>query len=485
MPLRLATLPLRLLPLLGIGAVLALGGGLWDDAWHTERGRDSFFIAPHLAVYGGVTIVGSGIGLWLLFEARRTGWHRALQTPQIALAAVSVVVTLASAPVDNFWHSAFGRDAVIWSPPHVLGIVGTGSLVIAILVDLTASPTAWSRRMRGPLSGLLLAAFAFLVVEYETDVPQFSARWYLPVLALAAGFVFAIVATLRTARWPATVAAAWQLCFIAVISALLRADSFGAPRLPLLIVPALVFDVARRRGTSLWLNSALCSAVLFAVYGPAAHIGHGAQLDGSDVLVGLPLGWLGFALPQLLLRDRPRRAPHRAAMVTSVVAGLLVLPAGALAHDPGQGPSAGSMSLSVRVHAGRATVDAVPRPRAALAPVAIVARRGGSVHRGALRSSGDGRFTGAVALHGSGRWFVYVDLRRANGQLVESWLPVESPESAAVHAPARFAYVVDRKSSSALKWLIGALLYAAVVAYLVAVVQLVKRSRRREMSYTS
>ncbi|MFX4975024.1 hypothetical protein ABTB64_19535, partial [Acinetobacter baumannii] len=89
-----------------------------------------------------------------------------------------------SAPVDNFWHVAFGRDAVIWSPPHVLGIIGTAGLAAAILLELARSPQPWARPLRWVAAALLLAAFSFLVVEYDTDVPQFPAVWYLPVLAL-------------------------------------------------------------------------------------------------------------------------------------------------------------------------------------------------------------------------------------------------------------------------------------------------------------
>jgi hypothetical protein len=31
-----------------------LVGAYWDDAWHTDRGRDSLFVAPHLVLYAGV-----------------------------------------------------------------------------------------------------------------------------------------------------------------------------------------------------------------------------------------------------------------------------------------------------------------------------------------------------------------------------------------------------------------------------------------------
>ena len=36
------------------GFLMALFGVYWDDAWHTDRGRDSTLSAPHLALYAGV-----------------------------------------------------------------------------------------------------------------------------------------------------------------------------------------------------------------------------------------------------------------------------------------------------------------------------------------------------------------------------------------------------------------------------------------------
>ncbi len=144
-----------------LGSASALAGGFWDDAWHTERGRDGFFIAPHIAIYAGVAAIGAALSLWVFGVARREGAGAMLRDRIMLLAAISVVVTLVSAPIDTAWHEAFGRDAVAWSPPHMLGVVGTLGLGAALLASLSgrrvlgASPAGWSSRRRRSRSSVL------------------------------------------------------------------------------------------------------------------------------------------------------------------------------------------------------------------------------------------------------------------------------------------------------------------------------------------
>lgn len=42
-------------------------------------------------------------------------------------------MTLATLPVDGAWHAAFGRDAVLWSPPHMLAVFGGLALLVGFL----------------------------------------------------------------------------------------------------------------------------------------------------------------------------------------------------------------------------------------------------------------------------------------------------------------------------------------------------------------
>jgi hypothetical protein len=44
------------------GGVAAIFGLYWDDAWHTDVGRDTFFSRPHLLLYAGVSVLLTGCG---------------------------------------------------------------------------------------------------------------------------------------------------------------------------------------------------------------------------------------------------------------------------------------------------------------------------------------------------------------------------------------------------------------------------------------
>jgi hypothetical protein len=40
------------------------------------------------------------------------------------LAAYSITLTVLAAPIDDLWHRTFGLEVTLWSPPHLLGLVG-------------------------------------------------------------------------------------------------------------------------------------------------------------------------------------------------------------------------------------------------------------------------------------------------------------------------------------------------------------------------
>lgn len=470
-------LPAWLVAPLLLGATMALAGGYWDDAWHTERGRDSFFIAPHIAIYSGIAVAGGSLGLWTALAVWRGGWRQVIRERPLVLALVSVAVTLASAPIDNAWHVAFGRDAVIWSPPHVLGIVGTAGLGIALLAELTTIPKRWARALEPVVGGLVLAAFAFLVVEYQTDVPQFDPLWYLPVLALGSVFALALVRLALERVYAATAAAAVHLVFSLVVVGFLWAAGFDRPAIPLLVLPALALDLSAQRGASLPLRAAAYVGVLFAAYVPALDlVGEGVQLDGQDVVVGLPLAW-GAALLALIAvggGTKPRSSHARLlGTVMLTAACVLALSGTALAHDPGQGKDAGTLGLVAALRGEDLRLDVAARRCSGLTAVRLVARRAGQTRHAALRG-GPCHFVGEVNVPQNGRWFVYADLTRGS-QTIEAWLPVKVGASQGRFVDrARFAYVVDRKPANAVKWVSGGLMYVLVAAFLAAVVYLVR-----------
>ena len=452
------------------GAISALAGGYWDDGWHTERGRDEFFIAPHIAIYAGVAAIGAAVSWWLLTILRQQGTRGLLQHPIPLLGTVSVLVTLASGPIDNAWHEAFGRDAVIWSPPHMLGIVGTLCLGAALLAQVR--DRRWLAIITG---GLVLAASAFTVVEYETDVPQFDSLWYLPVLSLSVAIGFSIVRLARPGRWPCAEAAAAQLAFVLLVSLGLQLGDFPTPALPLLLVPALALDRVARRGAL--ANSLVLTGSVYAIHVPVRNwLGSGVEISAEDVALGAPLAaaacWAVFRLAER--RSLPA-VPRRLAPATALLAAIvLLLPAVAAAHDPGQGIDAGALELRMRadgltVHvAGEDASDCRSRGGGR-----IVARRAGRRVEAPLELDGCS-FKGSVRVDERGRWFVYVELGRA-GRTIESWLPVKAGGREVVADDHRYAYVPARAGSSTVKYVGGGVLYACMAALLAATLILLKR----------
>ncbi|MGP4045367.1 hypothetical protein [Streptomyces sp. 2A115] len=93
---------------------------------------------------------------WGIGRIRGRGLRTALTDPLLRWAVVSAGAIGISAPADEAWHTAFGRDAVLWSPPHLLAIVATFALAVTLLRagvhaghHLAPTPTgALSLRMR-------------------------------------------------------------------------------------------------------------------------------------------------------------------------------------------------------------------------------------------------------------------------------------------------------------------------------------------------
>lgn len=459
------------------GAAAALAGGYWDDAWHTDRGRDTFFIAPHLAIYLGVGVAGAALSAWGLLAVRRLGMARAVGHPPLALGLLSVAATLASGPVDDAWHLAFGRDAVIWSPPHLLGIVGTLGIAVAFLSELAGSRERAGRAAAIAAGGLVLAAASFVTVEYDTDVPQFHERWYLPVLALAAATAMLLVRRTLGGRWGATMATAAYTAMVAAVGVFLQAAGFDAPQLPLLVPAAVVLDVSARRRASPPLAAAAFVTTLFATYVAVRNLfGDGVRFDAGDILVGLPLGWAAVAVVLTLAGRRWTGHDRAAGAVAAAALAVLLLPATASAHDPGQGGDAGAVDFGVAVSAGIASVR-VELPRRVCEgtrSVALVARRAGRSLRAPLRKEGC-ILAGRIALAQTGRWFVYAEMRRG-ARRVESWLPVVvGDRPARVRDEARYAYFPQDPASGAVKIGAGVVLYGGVLALLVAMFRLTAR----------
>lgn len=114
-----------------VGHVIAGWGTQWDVQWHMTIGRDSFWIAPHVITYSGVTVlvlVSFGVLAWMSAfgdrDPRAVRFAGFSATPGWHVAAWGIALTVLAAPIDDLWHRLFGLDVTLWSPPHLLGLAG-------------------------------------------------------------------------------------------------------------------------------------------------------------------------------------------------------------------------------------------------------------------------------------------------------------------------------------------------------------------------
>ena len=160
-----------------VGKLVGAWGLTWDIQWHLRIGRDSFWIAPHVMMYAGVTagfIVTFGVLALETWRARggrpRPGTIRVaglVGTRGFHLAAWGVALVILAAPIDDLWHRLFGLDITLWSPPHLLGLLGTaintiGTLLAAIEVYPPRNRLRWVALLLG---GALLYGGTRVVLE--------------------------------------------------------------------------------------------------------------------------------------------------------------------------------------------------------------------------------------------------------------------------------------------------------------------------------
>ena len=190
---------------IGLFGLLVAGAGFYSDvSWHVALGRDkNLFTAPHteiviglillfLAAAAGVTVASlSKIDTKLRWRGLRVPWS----TIPLGLLGASAVMGF---PLDDLWHARYGIDVTMWSPTHMLMILGASLSGLAswlVLAEAGIRPrdSRWARGIHVVAAWLTLQGLVASQGEFSFGVPQFQ-QLYLPVLiCLAAGF--ALVAT--------------------------------------------------------------------------------------------------------------------------------------------------------------------------------------------------------------------------------------------------------------------------------------------------
>src|ERR1700733_7627412 len=273
-------------------------GAHWDVSWHRSIGRDSFWTPAHMAIYLCGVLAGIACG-YLIFsttfsrnpDAKTSAVHVLGFTGPLGafLAAWGGITMITSAPFDNWWHSAYGLDTKIVSPPHsllVLGIfaveIGSLFLIMAAMSRVVAQPKLF-RRLQALmiyLAGLMLVLTMFFRIEYTLPIFLHRASAYIAV-SIGVPLYFAAVWKASRNRWASTwmtaIYTAVLIAMILILPLFPAAPKLGPvyqpvthlvpPSFPLLlIVPALVMDLLWMQfGERNKLSVALVSGPLFVL----------------------------------------------------------------------------------------------------------------------------------------------------------------------------------------------------------------------------
>jgi hypothetical protein len=272
-------------------------GAHWDISWHSSIGRDTFWTPAHMAIYLCGVLAGVAFGYLILSTTFNP--HSRLRDSSVRIwgfrgplgafiASWGGIAMLTSAPFDNWWHSAYGLDVKIISPPHVLLFMGVFAVLFGTLVliagymnRVTGAAKAQATRLFLYVAGIFLVMLMVLIEEYTNRIMLHSSLSYIP-LSILVPLIFGIASRGSGARFGATaVATIYTLLIIGFVLVLplfpaepklgpvfQHVTQFIPPQFPVLIIaPALALDLlwSRLRWRNLWAVAAISAVTFLAV----------------------------------------------------------------------------------------------------------------------------------------------------------------------------------------------------------------------------
>jgi hypothetical protein len=301
--------------------LLKMLGSSWDMSWHFRWLRDDL-APPHLLNSAGTALVVA-----LVMFHSYTGYgvdRRALRLLQWGIG-----IFLAAVPVDVVNHRINGLDITSWSPSHALLYLGTAVLLAGAIRGwwLYAAPGRvrelvalglWlcfvenalfpnqhqeygvlsvraldaGRPTAEPLLLEFAAAQGSSPLEFALPVPAWVHLAWLVCVGLLALVLARKVVGLR---WTATVLAAGYLVYRAAMGLGLAAMGFPPSVLPVvLLVGAVLIDVAVARGVPGWAAGPVVAAAVYAAASVLESIGYLPPWNWASVVpvaAGFGLLW--------------------------------------------------------------------------------------------------------------------------------------------------------------------------------------------------
>jgi hypothetical protein len=189
---------------LALFGLLVAGQGFYSDvAWHVALGRDDeLFTAPHTAIILGLVLIAlsSLVGVLIATLSRaEVGFRvKGLRVPwsMLPLGALGAAA-VSGFPLDELWHATYGIDVTMWSPTHMLMILGasfTGLAAWLVVAETGVPPnqSRWARTVHVLAAILVVLGLSAPQGEFAYGVPQYQAI-FLPILVSIAG-AFSMVA---------------------------------------------------------------------------------------------------------------------------------------------------------------------------------------------------------------------------------------------------------------------------------------------------
>ncbi|WP_199440923.1 hypothetical protein [Umezawaea beigongshangensis] len=328
-----------------LGALMSMFGLSWDVQWHSDVGPDTFFTLPHLLLYTGSAVAGVAA---LVVVLRTTAAQRAGRSvdPAVGGHAIGVFGRTFAAPVaylvtgtaaatfllyglwDQWWHSLYGFDATIDSPPHIGLLLAISTTIIGSLMAFAAARAERWGRIGVLVSLALLVAFftitslAFQDADGAFDAVDTSIAFTTVLLLVVAVSYFrrpgaallagGAVAALQAVLWVFTPWATYT--YADAVGLPVRDYVDRVPGLPSLIPMSLLgvalllegaLRVARASGWSARVVAPLCGAVATALVAALAPL-------QRTLLFDAPLPEFGYVAPTAIV-----------ALVLGALAGLL------------------------------------------------------------------------------------------------------------------------------------------------------------------
>lgn len=286
-------------------------GLIWDISWHMSIGRDGLFSPPHLMIYFGAVVAGVFAGYDVLktsfwgqpeSKARRVRFWGIFYSTLGGLFSIwGALSMLTSAPFDDWWHSTYGLDVTILSPPHTVLALGMMMVQFGAMFDVLAlqnrdeddprwTPGLRARRQRR-LQALFVISAGFVMTIIYLIASEYLDRWAMHsslFYQISAGlFPLLLLAVARASRlrWAATYTALSYFFVLAGVNwivqlfpatpklgpVLYHITHFQPYNFPLLLmVPALAIDALRPRlaGRTDWVQALALALIFLAVYVP-------------------------------------------------------------------------------------------------------------------------------------------------------------------------------------------------------------------------